>query len=377
MDKSTKVQLLKMQSLMERMDNHMTNDQASEHIKNKLLKEGLEEVADRTNVAVIDGQSISLSDPDKLVQILTKGGMSPKKAWRVTLGYIKSVTQLGNKKVGTTADGFSDEVSDKVRRGGYERLTNIIDNPETILKGINKGKIRNPYKPDSYTDFIIQIDKVMLMYGREEEYMKQKNAVKADLEKYQQEHPDDVAYYKDYMDKKGRPLLDFPNQSYDDLRATHKQRVPGTNMYQYDDGSYELSFNTPLKVFKKLKTSYYLIKDANTIEEITPEEVQSYVEMFGAEVIAKTETDAIVARVDKAIKDAKKLRHNGDIWTQYKLDSIFMMNFSSEDGRTKLQYYNPNAIVRYVKGRSLKSGDIPSLYTKPGALKSHLDKFID
>ena len=44
MDKGTRKQLVEMQSLMERMDKHYTKDQATQHLKTKLINEGLDEL---------------------------------------------------------------------------------------------------------------------------------------------------------------------------------------------------------------------------------------------------------------------------------------------------------------------------------------------
>ncbi len=48
MDKGTKVQLIQMQSLMERMEKHYTKDEANAHVNFKLVKEGLGEVDNHT-----------------------------------------------------------------------------------------------------------------------------------------------------------------------------------------------------------------------------------------------------------------------------------------------------------------------------------------
>lgn len=379
MQKESKVQLSKMMSLMERMDRHYTNDQAKILLENdlrskNLLNEEIEE-ADRSTAVQIDNNTYSLSDPNELVRVMSKEDMTPAKGWFVTLGYVEGFSKLGNKKIANNVGSFNKEVSDKVKGLGFDRLNNIIDNPTIIDKGKTKGNISNPYMPDSYSNFIVRVDKIQLMYGRNEEYGKQKQNVQNDLAAYQEQNPEDIKHYSEYMASKGRPILDFPTQSYDDARATQKTRIPNTNIYQYDDGSYEMSFNTPLKAFKRLKTAYFLITDENTIEEISEEEAKAYGELFGVEVTKKVaDTDEIVKRVDKFIKDTKQKYHSGDLWTQYKLNSIFLLNFATEDGRQKLQYYNPNAVVRFVKGRELKSGNIPSRYTASGVFKPHLEK---
>lgn len=378
MDKGTKKQLVQMQSLMERMEKHYTKYQAAELTKQKLINENLWSEggkANRDTAVQMDNNVYSLSDPNELMLVLSKKEMTPAKNWFVTLGYVEGFTKLGSKKIANNIASFNPEVSDRIKGLGFDRLNSIIDNPTIIDKGQNKGNIRNPYMPDSNSNFIVRVDKLQLMYGRNEEYGKQKQNVQNDLETYQSENPEDVKHYAEYMASIGKPILDFPKQSYDDARASHKTKVPNTNAYQYDDGSYELSFNTPLKAFKRLKTSYFLITDENTIEEISEEEVKAYGELFGVEVTKKVaDTDEIVARVDKFIKDTKEKHHGGDLWTQYKLDSIFLLNFATEGGRQKLQYYNPNAVVRFVKGRELKSGTIPSRYTTAGVFTPHLEK---
>ena len=380
MQKESKVQLTQMMSLMERMDKHYTNDQAALLTENKLreknlLKESVDEV-DRNTDVEIDNNVYVLNDPEELVKVMSKPDMSPAKGWFVTLGYVEGFSKLGSKKIASNITGFDSEVVDRVKGLGFDRLNNIIDNPKIIDKGKTKGNISNPYMPDSFSNFIVRVDKLQLMYGRNEEYGKQKQSVENDLAAYQEQNPEDVKHYAEYMDANGRPIIDFAKQAYDDARGTSKTQVPGTNIYQYNDGSYEMSFNTPLKAFKRLKTSYFLITDENTIEEISEDEVKAYADLFGVEVTKKVaDMDEIVSKVDKFIKDTKQKYHGGDAWTQYKLNSIFLMNFATADGRQKLQYYNPNAIVRFVKGRELKSGTVPSRYTTSGVFKPHLEKF--
>jgi hypothetical protein len=381
MQKESKVQLSKMMSLMERMDKHYTNDQAKVLLENdlrskNLLKEEIEE-ADRGTAVQIDNNTYSLSDPEELVRVLSKKDMTPQKGWFVTMGYVCGVTELGDKQIQKGVDSFEPGSPERVKSLGFDRLNNIIDNPTIIDKGINKGKIKNPYMPDSNSNFIVKVEKIQLMYGRNEEYGKRKQDVEHDLEAYQHENPEDVQHYIDYVANRPKnpyQITSFPQQAYG-MKSDNRTRVPNTNIFQYPDGSYEMDFNTPLKVYKRLKVAYFLINDENNIEEITPEEVKAYVDLFGVKANKKVANeDEIVARVEKFINDTKTKRHNGDLYNHYKLNSIFLLNFATEDGRQKLQFYNPNAVVRFVKGKELKSGITPSRYTASGLLKPHLEK---
>lgn len=368
LEKESKKKIVEMLSLVERMDKHCTKNESSILLENKMIKEGLN---DRSNVAIVDNVAHSINNPEELIKIMSKEDMTPSKGWYVTLGYVEGFSKLGKKKISNNIDpaNITDDLKTRLKGLGHDRINKIIDNPQIIDKGRSKGNVRNPYMPDSYSNYIVRVDKIRLMYGRNEEYGKQKDAVKQDLAKYQQEHPDEVQYYMD-----NNSMIDFASQSYDDARATTKRKIPNTNVYQYDDNSYEFNFNTPKSVYSRLKTSYFLITDENNIEEISESEAQAYAELFGVEETHKTQNDAIIKQVEDAIKDIKTRHHGGDIWTKYKLDSIFLLNFASEEGNQKLQYYNPNAIVRFVKGRELKSGTVPSRYTTPGVFKSHLEK---
>lgn len=380
MDKGTKKQLVQMQSLMERMDKHYTKYQAAELTKQKLINENLWSEGGKVNrdtVVQMDNNTYSLSNPEELVRVMSQEDMTPKKNWFVTLGYVCGVTELGDKEIKNNVQSFDPETAKQIKTLGFDRLNNIIDNPSIIDKGTTKGNIRNPYMPDSYSNFIVKVEKLKLMYGRGEEYGKQKQGVEQDLEIYQRENPEDVQHYIDYVANKPKnpyQITSFPQQAYG-MKSDKRTRVPDTNIYQYPDGSYEMDFNTPLKVYKRLKVAYYLITDENNIEEITPEEVKAYVELFGVKAKEKVASeDEIVARVENFINDTKKKRHNGDLYNHYKLNSIFLLNFATEEGRQKLQFYNPNAIVRFVKGRELKSGNVPSRYTAAGLFTPHLEK---
>ena len=371
MNKETKEELSKMQSLMERMNKHYTKTEAEEN-KTKFLNEALEETG-RDSVYTHDNLAYNLSSPEELIQALTTDGISPKKSWFVTLGYIKGFKELGKKKISSSIEKYGDDEINVIRNMDSPRLNDILNNPQTVEKGRNKGKIINPYMPDSYSNFIVEASIIRLMYGRNDEYFKQKDATKRELAQYQNDNPDDV---KHYMTSKG--LMDFVDQSYDDARADTTTHVPGTNVFQKQNGAYEMRFNTPKGVFQKLKTQYFLITDEDTVEPISKEEAEAYANLYGVVSAKKEETDEIIAKVKKDIDEIKARNHKGDIWGRYDLDGVFFMNFSEgNDSKKKLQYYNPNAIVEFVKGRELKSGTVPSRRLTNGVMKPHFDKIIN
>lgn len=362
MNKETKSELAQMMSLMERMDRHYTSSQANALVESKLISEGLMEVEDRANEISLDGNTYKLDSPERLIQALSKKGISPKKSWYVTLGYVESFAKLGNKNIKSAVDSFNQTDVDDARALNSPWLNNMLDNQVTN----KKGQITNPYVTDSYTNYIAEVSLIRLMYGRNDEYGVQKNNVKAALAKYRQDNPDNVQHY---MDVNG--LIDFANQGYDDDRADNTSKIQDTNAKQNADGSYTLHFNTPKTVFKKIKKLYFVISDENTIKEISEAEANAYARLYGMETAHRAPNpDAVIAQVDKDIKQIKAQYHGGDVWTQYPLNSVFLMNFTTGDNSDiKLQYFNPNAIVRFVKGRTLKSGNVPSRYTTAGTFK--------
>ena len=369
MNKESKTELAQMLSLMERMDCHLTKEEADAAITRKLINENVIPEEDRYNEITMDGNTYKLDSPEHLIQALTKKGISPKKSWYVTIGYVKSFDKLGNstKNIKSAVDSFNDDDVNAARGLNSPWLNNMLDNQITN----KKGQITNPYMTDSYTNYIAEVSLIRLMYGRNEEYAKQKSNVQAALAQYEKDNPDDVAHYKE-----ANNIVDFARQGYDDARQTSWTKIPDVNGNEFDDGSYELQFNTPKSVFKKIETKYFLITDEDNISEISAAEAEAYAKLYGVEPTHRApNSDTVIAKIDADIKKIKAQHHGGDVWTRYPLDGVFLMNFSEgEDSSIKLQYYNPNAIVRFVKGRQLKSGTIPSRYTSKGAFASHFDK---
>lgn len=335
----------------------------------KLLKEG----KDRNDIGMLDNQAIQLNTPESLVQYLSKNEqMSPQKSWFVTVGYVKNFEKLGDKEIQKSVEKIGDEEISYARGLNSKHLNKLIDSPQLN----KKGSIINPYRSDVYSNYVVQIDVISLMYGRNDEWAKQKTAVKNDLEQYQRDNKDKVDYYLSHkVDKDGNPMIvDFANQSYDDARANRYEKVPNTNIKHHDDGSYSINFNTPKTVFKKLRSKYLLITDENTIEELTKEELDAYVRIYGVVPVKKESGgDETVKEVDKIIKDIKSKHSGGDVWTNYKLDRIFMMNFTTKGSHQPLQYYNEDVIIDFVKGRELKSGVIPNRQISKGLLKPYFN----
>lgn len=367
-------ELKQMQMLMERMDKHYTQREV------EALNESLFETSkvSRNNFTQMDGTTYNLSTPEELIQTLSKKGFSPKRGWFVTLGYVKRLNKLGDKEIKGSVESFDDSSVESARSIGSERINGLIDNPQYIEKGKGKGNIRNPYMPNSKSNYIVEVSIMTLMYGRNDVWGKQKEMVKNDLARYQSENPEDVQYYMDTYNSNprnaNRQMISFADQSYDDARAKNYDNVPDTNIKHYLNGKYEFSFNTPKGIFKKAKTQYYLITDEDNIEPISKEEVKAYANLYGVIPQKKVETDEIFAKVKNAIEDAKLKNHKGDVWTTYDLDSVFLMNFTPEDGNgSKLQYYNPNAIVEFVEQNELKSGTVPARRTTPGAMSKYFD----
>lgn len=346
--------------LMERMENYHSNQEV-EKIR--------ESFNSRTDTVVIDNQAIQVKTPEDLITVLTKEDMSPKKTWFVTLGYVSKFDKLGDKKISSSIEKFNDNDINSARELNDQILNNILDNPQMN----KKGKIMNPYMTDSYTNYIVQAKIVSLQYGGTEAYGRQKKEVENELNKYQEENPEKV---KEYLDAKG--YQDFVGQSYDDARATSKVKVDNINAHQYDNGEYELNFFTPKTIYKELETKYFLIKEDdenNTkIEEISADVAKSYANLFGViPVKRETEGNEVVKEVDDVIRQIKEKHHGARLYTQYNLNSVFLLNFATEGGRQKLRYYNPDAVVRYVKGRDLKTKSIPSRYTTKGAFSKYFD----
>lgn len=363
---------------MNRMGRHLTASQA-EAYERKYINESIGEDIKRSGVYQTDNIAHSLSTPEELITALTNDEISPKKSWFVTIGYIKGFDKLGNKKIGTSISKFDDDASVAARALNNDRLNTILDNPTIIDKGRNKGSISNPYMPSTGTNYIVEASIIRLMYGRNDAYAAQKDAVKRDLAQYMSDNPDDVKYYMtNHTDRYGHHLIDFVDQSYDDARADTTTKIPGTNAFQKADGTYGMRFNTPKGIFKKLKTQYFLITDENTVEPISKEEAEAYANLYGTIPTKTPETDAIIAKVKKDIEDIKLKNHKGDVWTNYDLDSVFFMNFAEgENSKNKLQYYNPDAIVEFVKEKeSKKTGISPARRLASGVMKPHFDAFV-
>lgn len=367
MNKEAKYDLSMMQSLMERMDKHLTINESKNAKMNSLAKNGLI-LENRDGVFQSDNVTYSLSTPDELIKALSKPGMSPNNSWFVTVGYISKYEKLGKKAIKSGVDSFNQKDVDDARALNSKWLNGILDN-QTQNK---KGQIVNPFREDSYSNYIVEVSLTQLMYGRGDAYGKEKDAVYADLAQYQKDNPEDV---KHYMEANG--IVNFIDQAYRSKGDTSTE-IPNTRARQRADGGYEISFNTPKTAFKKLRQAYFIITDEDNIQPISREEAVAYANLYGVESVAKPSQnpDTVVAKVDDAIKQIK-LKHHGDTtWTNYNLDSVFLLNFTTEEnGRLKLQYYNPDAIVEFVKGRDLKKGTVPSRKTSPGVFKKHLDDF--
>lgn len=364
MNKESKYELSMMQSLMERMDKHLTMNESKASKINTLKENGLV-LEDRLGTVDFDNVTKSLSTPQELISALASPGMSPANSWYVTVGYISKYEKLGKKSIKTAVDSFDQTAVDNARGLNSEWLNNILDNPVQN----KKGQISNPFREDSYTNYIVEVSVARLMYGRGKAYGEEKQKVLKDLEQYQREHPEDVEHY---MEVNG--LASFADQAYR-MKTDNTTEVPNTRARQRADGGYEISFNTPKSVFKKLAQLYFVITDENSIKQISKEEAEAYANLYGVESVAKPSQnpDAVVAKIDDEIKRIKQLHHGDTTWTNYNLDSIFLLNFTTEEnGRQKLQYYNPNAIVEFVKGRELKKGTVPSRRTKPGIFEPHL-----
>ena len=108
MDKSTKKQLVEMQSLMERMDKHYTKDQAAAHVKFKLINEGLVEDDKRE----ITGDRFK----DYVGKI--------QKGWQVHVGYVTTV-KLSLDRTYPTQDSY-DYLSSKLDAGTGEKFKEFL-----------------------------------------------------------------------------------------------------------------------------------------------------------------------------------------------------------------------------------------------------------
>lgn len=357
MKKESINELNEMLFLMERMDKHYTIQEVN------MIKEGK---VDRSETLEIDNLNYNLKTPEDLYQALTKIGVPPQKGWFVTLGYIESFDKLGDKNISSSIESFNDDDIQNARQLNDPRLNNLIDNPQKNKKGF----MTNPYKPDSYTNYIVRAKVMQLVYGGMEDYAKQKEDVKKEIEQYQNSNKEKVQHY---LMAKG--LTDFVGQSYDDARNQSGENINGFSGKKYDDGSYNISFRTPKTQYKVLEYKYFLIKDANTIEEISKETAETYAKMYGVVQQHKVnKDDDIVKEVDQAIKEIKKRYHGESVFTTYKSDSIFLLKFATQDGHKKLIYNNENAIVKFIKERKKTSGNEPAVYTSKGAMSKYLGK---
>lgn len=343
--------------LMERMDKHYTIQEVNNIREGKI---------DRSETLEVDNLNYNLKTPEDLYKSLTKIGVPPQKGWFVTLGYIEGFDKLGDKSISSSIESFNDKDIESVKQLNDPKLNNLIYNPQKNKKGFTI----NPYKPDSYTNYIVKAKIMQLVYGGMSDYAKQKEDAKKEIEQYQINNKEKVQHY---LTAKG--LTDFVGQSYDDARNSSGEELNGVSGKKYDDGSYNISFRTPKTLYKVLDYKYFLITDENTVEEISKEAAESYANIYG---IVKQQRvnkdDDIVKEVDQAIRDIKTRHHGDSVFTTYKSDSIFLLKFATQDGHKKLTYHNENAIVKFIKERKKVSGNIPSVYTSKGAFAKYLGK---
>ena len=205
-------ELNKAQSLMERMEQHLTLTEA-----HRLYEKDDE----RNDTVSMDGNVYELSNPKQLIQLLSKEGYSPKKSWYVTLGYVKKFDKLGNKTIRGSVDAFNQDDVDYAKSLNSDMLNSLVDNPQ-----MSRGKISNPYV-DSYSNYIVEVQVLRLMYGRNDEYGIQKQNVKNALGKYQDENPELVQNYlqknflKDFLMQVLQNKMQFVQQP--DLQLAGKQ----------------------------------------------------------------------------------------------------------------------------------------------------------
>lgn len=128
MDKGTKVQLVQMQSLMERMDKHYTKDEANAHVNFKLVKEGLGEV---------DNHAITGDRFENYIGRIKKG-------WQVHVGYV-TTEKLALSRTYPTQDSYN-ELSAKLNGNTGEKLNDYLG---TTMDDMNNF-ITNPGKAKSF-----------------------------------------------------------------------------------------------------------------------------------------------------------------------------------------------------------------------------------
>lgn len=372
-----KRELAKAHSLMERMERHLTAEQA-QMITEQKTQSLLEENANypgRSDILTIDGQGHMFNTPEGLIRGLTKNGISPQKAWYVTLGYVKAFTEVDvdgvKKTLRTAVDNFDPSVVAQARELNSPRINQMIDNPQRVAKGINKGKIINPLQPNSKAKYVVEASVVRLMYGINPEWGEEKERVRSRLRDYEKENPDKV---QAYLQSKG--LMDFAGQAYDDARQSSEERIDGTNIFKKGENKYNMRFKTPYKVYKKLRSAYFVIDDDNDIKPLSEDEAKMYIKLFAVEPTHRVATYDVVKEVDDIVKKIKDEEHQS-LWTNYDLDKVFLLNFSTKEsgGENKLTYFNPNVIVEYVEENTSKSNPSPARTTAPGAFSKHLEPY--
>lgn len=366
-----KRELAKAHSLMERMEKHLTAEQAqmlTEQKTKTILGEA--QTPQRSDVIQIDNLGYNLKTPEDLLKALTKEEFSPLKGWFVTLGYIKAFTELGKKTVKTSIEKFDDTEKANARELNSKILNKALDNPQYVMKGKTKGNIINPFHPDSRTWYIVEAAFTKVMYAQNPKYGEEKKRVEDWAEQYQKDNPEKVEKYL-----QAKNYQDFVGQLYYS-RSTKSEPIPGTNMFKKGDNAYEMKFKTPTGVIKKYKKAYFIINDEDNVEQISEAEAKAYINLYGSEPVHRVSTDDdVVKEVAKAIQDTKDREHQG-AWTTYDLDKIFLMNFSTKEsnGDVKLTYYNPDVIVKYVDENTTKTSPAPAKYTKPGAFSKHIEQ---
>lgn len=129
MNNYAKKDLLKMQNLMERMENHMTINEAEQNLKEKLIKEGLEEAEDKHEITT-----------DKFADYTGK----IKKGWAVHVGYVTTETLALSRTYPTQKS--HDELSAKIGAGVGDKFKDYIG---TSLDDMQKF-IDNPGKSKTF-----------------------------------------------------------------------------------------------------------------------------------------------------------------------------------------------------------------------------------
>lgn len=234
MDKSTKKQLVQMQSLMERMEKHYTKDQAHEYTRQKLINEGLEEL-DATG-----REDVDTNDFFDMVSRM-KGGA------RASFGYVSAAdlntptTSVINPKTGRP-----NKVSDWAAFG--KQLGETDNNVGGVIKfGMYTLNWRSPYNMTRHYN---------------QNYVTPVNALR---DKYGVEH----------IQKREVPQI--KTNSYGvSAYAGDKEELKG-NTYSQQDMK---TANT------KKETHYYLIStDGNIIREASIEELKPYFKEKGVDGI--------------------------------------------------------------------------------------------